>query len=189
MRYLAIDLGDKRTGLALGDDDTGIASPAGLIETPLKHAAGETLLAALYDAVDEHLGEATSSLDRTESAQVTGELVLGLPINADGTESPRSKLTRAFAVRLAARTQRRVHLFDERRSSMDADTRMARSGLTHKQKKQRRDAIAAAAILRRFLDAGITNGERAFENGAVGANAVEDTAGATIVEPGDANKD
>ncbi|MCH7792341.1 MAG: Holliday junction resolvase RuvX, partial [Planctomycetes bacterium] len=51
----------------------------------------------------------------------------------------------------ARHTGRRVHLHDERLTSVDADWAMAGSGLTHGQKKSRRDALAAAAILRSFL--------------------------------------
>ena len=140
-RLIAIDLGDKRTGLALGDTVTGIASPAGLLEVSIDERGGDALLDAIASAVDDLVGGGPV------------ELVVGLPVNMDGTEGPRAALVRAFAGRIAARTGRGVHLCDERRSSMDADEQMARSGLTHKQKKARRDAIAAAAILRRYLDA------------------------------------
>lgn len=70
----------------------------------------------------------------------------------DGSEGQRAKLVRAWADRIAARTGWPVELFDERLTSSAADAKMARSGLTHKQKKERRDAIAAAAILQGFLD-------------------------------------
>jgi putative Holliday junction resolvase len=70
----------------------------------------------------------------------------------DNTEGPRAKLVREFAVKLASRIDRPIVLVDERRTSMAADASMAQSGLTHKQKKQRRDAIAAAAIARLYLE-------------------------------------
>lgn len=139
MRYLAIDLGDKRTGLALGDAVMKIASPAGVIEIPIDRREGEDLLDAIASACDEHLGPG-------------GELVMGLPLNMDGSEGPRSKLVRAFAARVSERSGRAVHLQDERRTSLRADERMAQSGLTHGQKKARRDAIAAAGFLQDFLD-------------------------------------
>lgn len=140
MRYLAIDLGDKRTGLALGDDLLRLAAPAGLIEVPIDRGGGEDLLRAINDAVADQVGTGPC------------ELIVGLPLNMDGTEGPRAVLSRAFAARIASRTGRVVHLVDERRTSLLADERMARSGLTHKQKKRRRDAIAAANILQIFLD-------------------------------------
>jgi putative Holliday junction resolvase len=69
----------------------------------------------------------------------------------DGTEGPRAKSVRVFAERVAKATGRVVHFHDERLSSVEADWKMARSGLTHGQKKARRDALAAAAILQDFL--------------------------------------
>ncbi|MBX3321811.1 MAG: Holliday junction resolvase RuvX [Phycisphaeraceae bacterium] len=141
MRYLAIDLGDRRTGLALGDSVTGIASPCGLIEVPLERNGGEDLLLAIEKAALRELGPAGSA----------GELVMGLPLNMDGSEGPAATKIRLFAERVARRTLRVVHVHDERLSTADADERMSRSGLTRDQKKRRRDAIAAAGILRSFL--------------------------------------
>jgi putative Holliday junction resolvase len=141
-RCIAIDLGDKRTGLALGDTVTRIASPAGVVETPLDRDGGAALLEDLAGAIGELVGDGPA------------DLVVGIPLNMDGTEGPRAKLSRAFAARLAARTGRMVHLQDERRTTDIAHERMARTGLTHKQKKARRDAIAAAAILQAFLEGG-----------------------------------
>lgn len=139
-RTIAIDLGDKRTGLALADSITGIASPAGMLDVPITEHKGEALLTAIARAIDGLVG--TSPAD----------LVIGLPINMDGTEGPRAKLVRAYAARIADKTGRTVHFQDERQSSMAANDRMAQSGLTHKQKKARRDAIAAVVILQRYLD-------------------------------------
>ena len=139
-RLIAIDLGDKRTGLAMGDTVTGIASPAGLVEVPIADNGGSTLLDAIVRAVDDLVGASPA------------DLVVGLPINMDGTEGPRAKIVREFAARIAERTTRTVHFTDERQSSMAANERMAQTGLTHKQKKARRDAIAAVVILQRYLD-------------------------------------
>ena len=140
VRYLAIDLGDKRTGLAVGDSVTTVVAPAGLVEVSVGERAGEALLEALCRAIDEQIGSGSRA-----------DLVIGLPLNMDGSEGPRAKLVREFASRLAARTGRAVHFQDERLTSSEADWSMARSGLTRGQKKQRRDQLAAAAILRDFL--------------------------------------
>ncbi len=142
VRYLAIDLGDKRTGVAAGDAVTGIVTPVDVLEVPLSERAGEALLDAIARMVGKQLGERTP-----------GELVFGLPLNMDGTEGPRARLVREFAERAARRTGRTIRFQDERLTSSDADWSMARSGLTRGQKKARRDALAAAAILRDFLDA------------------------------------
>ena len=133
MRFLAIDLGDKRTGLAIGDDETRIASPLTVIEV----ARGDVLIDAIADSIKEHGPD---------------EIVIGLPLNMDGTEGPQAKLVRDFGEQLRTRCGLELHYHDERLTSFAADQQMAGSGRTHKQKKRLRDALAAAEILRDFLD-------------------------------------
>ncbi len=132
MRYLAIDLGDKRTGLAVGDDETGLATPAATLPV----APGPALIDAILRMIREH---------------EVGTLVLGLPLNADGSEGPRAKLTRRFGVSLQGATEVPLYYQDERLTTYAADQRLAGTGKTHKQKKAARDAIAAAEILQDFL--------------------------------------
>lgn len=136
MRYLCIDLGDKRTGLAIGDTFTRLALPVGVLEIPVHRNAGNDLLEAIVKAIDDHGPR---------------ELVLGLPINMDDTEGPRAKLVRQWGDRIAVRSKLKVHYHDERLTSAQADWMMAQTGLTHGQKKAKRDAIAAANILADFL--------------------------------------
>ena len=133
MRYLAIDLGGKRTGLAVGDDESGIVTPLEVV------VAGD-------DA--QRLG----AIGRVIEAQGPDALVLGLPLNMDGTPGPAAETAKAFAETLHERFKLPVHLADERLSSSVADEQMARRGLTRGDKKARRDALAAATILRDFLD-------------------------------------
>lgn len=135
MRYLAIDLGDKRTGLAVGDDVTGMVSPAGVIEQPIG-PDGAAVRAAILRAVSDH---------------DPGEIVIGLPLNMDGTEGARAKTVRTFGETLREAIDLPVQYHDERLSSVAADARMARSGRTHKQKKRLRDALAAATILEDYI--------------------------------------
>jgi len=133
MRYLAIDPGGKRTGFAVGDDITRIATPIAVVEA----ATDEARLAAILRAVEEN---------------EPGELVLGLPLNMDGSESPGTKQARALAATLTQRTGLAVHLVDERLTSYAAESQLSDLDLTRGGKKQRRDAIAAALILRDFLE-------------------------------------
>lgn len=145
MRYLCIDLGDKRTGLAVGDSVMRMASPVDVLEVAITERGGDALLDALVKAIDAQFSPHTQA-----------EIVIGLPLNmTDGSEGPRAKIVRGFAARLEARLspKRAVHFHDERLSSAAADAQMSQSGLTHKQKKQRRDALAAAAILADYLNA------------------------------------
>ena len=132
MRYLAIDLGEKRTGVAVGDDDTRMVSPLEVLAVP---RAG--IVKALLEVIDE---------------QGPGALVIGLPLNMDGTEGPQAQLSRELGTQLGAATKLPVHYHDERLSSFAAEERLKGSGRTRKQKKQLRDALAAAEILRDFLD-------------------------------------
>ena len=132
MRYLAIDLGAKRTGLAAGDDVLRIVQPVEVLQVP----RGPALMDALAKAVDRHGPDA---------------LVVGLPINMDGTEGAAAKDVREFGAALGARLKIMVHFHDERLSSFEADQRMAQSGRTHREKKELRDALAACAILEAYL--------------------------------------
>lgn len=137
MRYLAIDLGERRTGLAVGDDQTGLAEPYRVVEVRRKGAqTPDQLVRALREAIDDH---------------GAGALVVGLPLNMDGAEGPGARAARAAGAALGEALALPVHYQDERLTSADADWSMAQSGMTHKQKKSLRDALAAAAILRDFL--------------------------------------
>jgi len=135
MRYLSIDLGDKRTGVALGDEVTGIVTPHDVIVT----ASADERLRLLVKLVE---------------AEAPDALVVGLPLNMDDSEGPAAKKARAVGESIAQATGLTVHFADERQTSMDADDQMAMSGLTHKQKKARRDAMAAAVILRSYFENG-----------------------------------
>lgn len=133
-RFLALDLGDRRTGLALGDSLTNIVSPIGTINV----AKGPALLAALKKVIEENAPD---------------EIVIGLPLNMDDSEGAASKAVREFALQLAQFTTKPIHLHDERLTTFEADSRMAQSGRTHAEKKALRDSLAAAAILEDFLRA------------------------------------
>ena len=132
MRYLAIDLGDKRTGVAIGDDLTGIVTPLDVIETASDHER----FIRLRDLIEW---------------EGPGALVVGWPLNMDGSAGPSAEKCKAFADKLSEATRLPAHLHDERLTSAAADEQMAMSGLTHKQKKARRDALAAAEILRGYF--------------------------------------
>ncbi len=132
MRYLAIDLGDKRTGIAVGDDELKMAQPVCVLEVPI----GALLIEAVKKTIDE---------------QGVDELVIGLPLNMDGSPGQRVAITKNFAQQLETSTDLPIHFQDERLTSASAEETLARSGKTHKQKKKMRDALAAAEILNDFL--------------------------------------
>jgi putative Holliday junction resolvase len=131
--WIAIDHGTVRIGIAAGNTDSGIASPLEVIPAKPLDAAIARIheLARQYRAVG---------------------IVVGLPLNMDGTEGTQAAIAREMAARLAAAGGLDVRLFDERLSSFAADQVLA-GMLTRKKKKARQDAVAAAAILQDFLAA------------------------------------
>ena len=134
MRFLCIDLGDKRTGIDVGDDELNMAHPVCVLEIPL----GQSLVDAIVAAINEHAAD---------------ELVIGLPLHMDGTEGERVQIAKAFADQITNAVDISIHFQDERLTSAAAEELLSGSGKTHKQKKQSRDALAAAEILKDFLDA------------------------------------
>jgi putative Holliday junction resolvase len=132
MRFLAVDLGDKRTGLAVADEDPKMVHPLSVLEVPI----GPLLIDAIEQAIGKHDAQA---------------LVFGLPLDMDGTVGPRAKLTQEFGKKVALRTSIEVFYQDERLTSIAAEEHLSQSGKTHKQKKRVRDALAAAEILNDFL--------------------------------------
>ncbi|MEE2913007.1 MAG: Holliday junction resolvase RuvX [Planctomycetota bacterium] len=133
MRFICIDLGDSRTGIAVGDDETKIAHPVRVLDIPI----GKLLIDAIVNAIEEHDAD---------------ELVMGLPLHMDGTSGSRVEITKEFASKLENEIDININYQDERLTSDAAEAVLSRSGKTHKQKKQVRDAIAAAEILKDFLD-------------------------------------
>ncbi len=134
MRFLCIDLGDKRTGLAVGDDELNMAHPVCVLEIPI----GIPLVDAIVEAIGKHAAD---------------ELVIGLPLHMDGTEGQPVQIAKPFADQITNAVAISIHFQDERLTSATAEELLSGSGKTHKQKKQSRDAIAAAEILKDFLDA------------------------------------
>ena len=132
MRYLAIDHGQKRTGLAVCDASETLVSPHSVIVT--QNSA--ELLNRIISVLEEEGIEA---------------VVIGLPFNMDDTEGPRAASVRDFAKLLSERISIPVLFHDERLSSFEAEQLIVEMELTRKKKKKRLDAIAAAEILKAFL--------------------------------------
>ncbi len=135
MRYLAIDFGFKRLGLAICDPSETIVSP--LCQLQIDKNRIEPVFQQIASLVSENRVEA---------------LLVGLPLNMDDSEGPQAKASRKFAEQLAKKIALPVHLQDERLSSQAADEKLLDSGLTRKKRKNRRDMLAACDILQDFLD-------------------------------------
>lgn len=133
MRYLGVDLGRTRIGLALADDVLRSARPLRTIE---RRAEPDVLAAIAAVAREWEVSRA----------------VVGLPINMDGTEGPAARHARAFAAGLAAALGVPTELFDERLSTFEAEARLRERGFSAKDRRSRVDAEAAAVILQGWLD-------------------------------------
>jgi putative Holliday junction resolvase len=133
VRTLGLDLGRARIGLALADDVLRTARALDVLE----RRGDAADLAALAEVVREW------EVDR---------IVLGLPLNMDGTEGASARYSRGFADRLRASLGLPVELFDERLSTFEADVRLRDRGLSSKDRRAQVDAEAAAVILQGWLD-------------------------------------
>ena len=135
MRYMAIDLGSVRIGLAVSDAGGRIASPHKQLASTGTQAGDAD--AAVAEAKELH----------------ADAIVVGLPINMDDTHGPMAVKSETFAALLRERCELPVYLFDERLTSHVADGVMNLIGWTSrgKRRKRHRDMLAAQAILHTFL--------------------------------------
>jgi putative Holliday junction resolvase len=143
MRTLAIDLGSRRIGLAISDEGGRWATPHEVLFVTDPNQAIEPIL----------------KLIKTEEVK---QVVIGLPLNMDGTQGLAIQKTREWSTRLGASAASasipiQILYIDERLSSFAAEQQLnerkkAGEKLTHKRKKQQLDAVAAAGFLQAFLD-------------------------------------
>ena len=132
MRIMAIDYGDAHTGIAVSD-------PTGLL-------AGFTTVITAYRP--EAVAQRVAELAKEHGAE---ELVLGHPVNMDGSLGPRSEKAKAMQGLLEEATGLPVVLWDERRTTIDAHHILYQSGKNAKQRKKVVDAVAATLILEGYL--------------------------------------
>jgi putative Holliday junction resolvase len=130
---IGIDAGTKTLGLALSDLTRTIASPLTVIRR------------------SKFKADAAELLQQTQKHAVCG-LVLGLPINLDGTEGPRVQATRAFARNLNALCPLPILLWDERLSTVAAERTLLEADASRKRRAEVVDKLAAAIILQGALD-------------------------------------
>lgn len=132
-RILGVDYGDARTGLALSDSSGFLASGAGCIKSTgfLKTA--------------ESVAEFAKKSD-------VGLIVLGHPINMNGTLGPRSEKVQAFGKHLEEITGIKVELFDERLSTANAHVILNQTNTRGQKRKDIIDEMSACLILQSYLD-------------------------------------
>ncbi len=132
-RLLGLDLGTKTIGLALSDTSHSVASPLETI--PRKKFTQDVKL--LLDVIEKHDVSA---------------LVIGLPLNLDGSEGPRSQATRAFVRNLRQHTDMPIVYWDERLSTVAAERTLLEADASRKRRAEVIDKMAAAFILQGALD-------------------------------------
>lgn len=133
MRILGIDLGDVRTGLALSDESCFLASGIGTFTAYNEDKALEQILTAIHTHKVE-------------------EIVMGNPVNMNGTRGERSQKVEAFAERLREASGLPVTLFDERCTTMQAHTILSFTDTRGKKRKNTVDTLSAEIILQNYLD-------------------------------------
>jgi len=134
-RIVALDYGRRRIGVAVSDPGRVLASPHSTIEH--RSAAGEPPAVLL---------ELLKQLDPTE-------VLIGIPLNMDGSEGAMVVEARRFGIRIGELLELPITERDERLSSVEADRRIRESGLSRgkRREKGRRDMVAAAVLLEDFL--------------------------------------
>ena len=133
MKIMAIDYGDARTGVAFSDI-------SGMI-------AGETLVVEDWNA--QRLAEKLAELYKSRNA---GKIVLGCPVNMDGSRGSRAEKSEAMGEMLRELTGAEVIMIDERRTTVDAHRILSQSGKKMKKHKAVVDAVAATLILETYLN-------------------------------------
>jgi putative Holliday junction resolvase len=132
-RTLGIDYGRVRVGFAVSDE-------LGIISTPLDVAT----VSGMTQAV-------AASTDRLRQTDAT-EIVVGQPLNMDGSESELSREVELFIDKLKQVTDAPIHQWDERMTSMQAERVLIEGNVSREKRKKVKDKLAAQLILQSYLD-------------------------------------
>jgi putative pre-16S rRNA nuclease len=130
---LALDLGERNIGVAISDVTRTVASPLATLKKA-KFTTNADELAALC------------------AANAVGGIVIGLPVNMDGTEGPKAQSARQFAANLAGRIEVPISLWDERLSTAAVTRTLVDADASRRRRAEVVDKLAAAYILQGALD-------------------------------------
>ena len=133
MRIMAIDYGDAHTGIAISDPTGFLAGYTTVINAYRPEVVADNIVALVAEYGVE-------------------ELVLGHPINMDGTRGPRSEKAHAMKALLEERIPLPVVLWDERRTTVEAHNILSQHNYHGKKRKDTVDAVAASLILEGYLN-------------------------------------
>ena len=140
MRALGLDVGERRIGVAVSDEMGWTASPVGTVER-----TGDG-------------GEFRRIAELAERYQAD-VIVVGLPVNMNGTLGPGAEKCMAFAEKLRQTLNMPVHLWDERLTTVTAERTLIEAGMGRRRRKQVVDRLAAAVMLQNYLDSRGKRGE------------------------------
>ena len=135
MRIMSLDFGSKTVGVAV-TDPLGITAQG----ITIIRRDSEKRLRKTYAAIEKLIEEYDVEM-----------IVVGLPLNMDGSEGDRAKKSKAFAEDLRRRTHLPVEMFDERLTTVDAYEIMADAGVKKEDYKEHVDKVAAMVILEDFM--------------------------------------
>ena len=133
MRILGLDVGDKRIGVAISDPGEILASPL----TTITNEDGQNAIDAVIRLVDQH---------------DVKRIVVGLPYSLDGSIGRQANKVKDFVDRLSKVTRASIETWDERLSTVAVDRLLKDVDNKKANKRERRDAAAAAFILQGYLD-------------------------------------
>ncbi|MGI8792275.1 MAG: Holliday junction resolvase RuvX [Acidimicrobiales bacterium] len=136
MRAVGLDLGSKRIGVAVSNDDGTVATPY-------------EVLARAGDPTADH-----RAIARIVSDVEAGIVVVGLPLSLDGSVGPAAELVSAEVEQIRSTLTTPVVTHDERLSTVTADRQLQSIGLNAAKRRKMVDQVAAAVILQAWLDAG-----------------------------------
>jgi len=133
MRYLGIDYGTVRIGIALSDPSAIIATPL----TTVKAKPDKNAIAEITRICDEKKVE---------------QIIIGLPLHMNGDEGESAKGARKLGTEIMEATNLEVHYIDERLSTVSADKALLEGNVRGEKRKAKVDSVAAAIILQTYLD-------------------------------------
>ena len=131
-RIMGVDFGDARTGIAVSDLLCSLVGTTTVIHS-------------------RNMEKTIAQISAMVKDSDVGEIVVGLPKNMDGTEGTRAELCREFAQKLEEATGLPIHMWDERRTTVEAHNILSQHNYHGKKRKETVDAVAASLILEGYL--------------------------------------
>ncbi|MEE2777758.1 MAG: Holliday junction resolvase RuvX [Acidobacteriota bacterium] len=132
-RYLGIDFGERRVGIAISDDEGRLSVPFDTLE----RASDRQIVGVIRQLADE---------------EGIGGLVVGEPRTLDGEAGDAAKRVRSFAAKLEEGTGIQVRFIDEALTTVEAESRLREAGVPRRRMAKKRDALAAQILLQEWLD-------------------------------------